>query len=704
MSLWPFAASPRGRSTDAAPRHDAAPVWSAGPVACATEQLEDRLLLFVTLGGKWGSPQFGTSAEVTYSFIEDDVTDQEGDTLSGIETIADGAFQRDELITVFQEAFDRWADFGGLRFEQVFDNGLDSTDPDADSIDIRIGARNIDGPNGILAFAFPPPDENDGFVDPINGDITFDISEDWVLRPDGAGSVDVFTTALHEIGHSLGLGHTPELGNIMEPIFDPTTVDLGEDDINGIQFIYGPALGQEFGLGLFTANGGGNIDNGTAGGNFRFGSNDVVTLVVGADEAFRYETYFDGSDVGLDDDVQITGISLTEGGDLLMTFDQRVDVGGFTFDTNDVVRFRFADGAGGAATDGAFDFYLDGSDVGLSNVVIDGFSVEADGSLFITSRAGGSVAGVGTFDGNDILLFSQTSLGEDSDGTFSFVLDGSDVGLTGLGESIDGFDVNGPQLSLTTRGGFTVPGLVGNSADVVNFTFAVRGEDTAGVFDPDLVIDSEFFGLDGVNVTGFHLGPIVLNDGDVFDDGGDGGAFDPGFDGGVFPRPPVGRPPERPDFPWGPGGGVNPDFPTFPDRPVFPGFDTPDVDDRGGEGPKIPGGDDETDDGGATNPDGGGNTTGGGFTPFGGDWRPDFRPDFPGWGGPNGPADRPEDDGRPGDHGDEDEEDGGNGGGDLDGDFDGDGDVDEDDERLRDEFEKDLLGNLFGGGFFGGGF
>ena len=50
---------------------------------------------------------------------------------------------------------------------------------------------------------------------------------------------DVFSMALHELGHSLGLGHTNVPNSIMQPFYNPYLMDLGEDDIAGVQKLYG---------------------------------------------------------------------------------------------------------------------------------------------------------------------------------------------------------------------------------------------------------------------------------------------------------------------------------------------------------------------------------------------------------------------------------------------------------------------------------
>ncbi|KAM6158570.1 matrix metalloproteinase-27 [Rhynchocyon petersi] len=92
--------------------------------------------------------------------------------------------------------------------------------------------RYFDGPLGVLGHAFPP-----GLG--LGGDTHFDEDENWTK--DGEG-FSLFLVAAHEFGHSLGLSHSNDQTALMFPNYislDPTKFPLSQDDIYGIQSIYG---------------------------------------------------------------------------------------------------------------------------------------------------------------------------------------------------------------------------------------------------------------------------------------------------------------------------------------------------------------------------------------------------------------------------------------------------------------------------------
>lgn len=58
---------------------------------------------------------------------------------------------------------------------------------------------------------------------------------------------NLFLVAAHEFGHSLGLSHSTDPGALMYPNYafrEPSNYTLPQDDINGIQAIYGKVIGR----------------------------------------------------------------------------------------------------------------------------------------------------------------------------------------------------------------------------------------------------------------------------------------------------------------------------------------------------------------------------------------------------------------------------------------------------------------------------
>ncbi len=181
---------------------------------------------------------------------------------------------------------------------------------------------------------------------------------------------------------------------------------------------------------------------------------------VEADETFTVElanasgaVITDGSATGtiLDNDV-----APSEG--LLFNLSTNDTVGGVAVTPQDIVQF---DGTN-------FDLFFDGSDVFVttggdddddddtSSIAIDAFDVISDSEILISFSSpvtlldSGAIAVTSggdddddddsgvTIDDSDIVKFTAASLGENTAGSFSLHFDGSDVGLSTNGEDIDG--------------------------------------------------------------------------------------------------------------------------------------------------------------------------------------------------------------------------------------------------------------------------
>eukprot|EP00794_Sanderia_malayensis_P004808 gene4808-5438_t len=150
-------------------------------------------------------------------------------------------------LLLLKNAFNTWSRQTNLMFKRI-DHGK------AD-IMIQFGAEShlvseylycsmqFDGRGGIIAHAFYPTSDYE-----FGGDIHFDASE--IFSFDGKYGVNFAATALHEIGHSLGLMHSHTKQSVMntEYILDVkgSTIPLQPDDIIAIRSLYGmPYLKQQ---------------------------------------------------------------------------------------------------------------------------------------------------------------------------------------------------------------------------------------------------------------------------------------------------------------------------------------------------------------------------------------------------------------------------------------------------------------------------
>jgi hypothetical protein len=131
-----------------------------------------------------------------------------------------------------EAAFARWSQVGGVtfRYEESDDGEQVASEPGelGRRGDVRLAAAPLDGRGRTLAISQFPD----------TADITFDLNDLAAL----AGDPRAFRQVLmHEIGHTLGLGHvnTPEHSLLMEPALDSLSEGPQLDDIRGLHRLYG---------------------------------------------------------------------------------------------------------------------------------------------------------------------------------------------------------------------------------------------------------------------------------------------------------------------------------------------------------------------------------------------------------------------------------------------------------------------------------
>lgn len=197
-------------------------------------RLEERTVPTV-VGNPWPD-----ATGLTVSFARD------GSKVDGVGSVLtktlDGVASRSVWQREVLRAFQTWVTAGNVNFGLVADGGdpfgtVGDLQGDARFGDVRIGAVPLSSGVGATANYF------DWTAGTWSGDVLLNSGVKFAANPSaGASALDLYTVALHEVGHALGFQHSDDLASVMFEGYAGVRGGLAAGDAADLQATYGTRM------------------------------------------------------------------------------------------------------------------------------------------------------------------------------------------------------------------------------------------------------------------------------------------------------------------------------------------------------------------------------------------------------------------------------------------------------------------------------
>jgi hypothetical protein len=197
----------------------------------SVETLEARVVPSAS-GHEWPRPE-----RVTFSFMPDGTllgTNAGGNVYSNLFAKFNAKWPTATWQNLVVKAAQTWAAATNINFDLVSDSGAPTGSGSYQQGDTQFGDIRIGGyifGNSYLATAFLPPSVNNYS---IAGDINFNTGINFNINT----TYDLFSVALHEFGHAIGVDHSTFSTSAVFPTYNGVKFGLGGDDVTVVRSIY----------------------------------------------------------------------------------------------------------------------------------------------------------------------------------------------------------------------------------------------------------------------------------------------------------------------------------------------------------------------------------------------------------------------------------------------------------------------------------